>query len=140
MGPVQKEATGSPSQPLKDDLEVDQRVNLLRVPGNSNGPDQLAAVQKRVAAVVAIGVAFERRVGGEVKLSGQRLVPRRSDHVVDVLADAPWIMARHNGIEPILARIVSRYRRPVAKTLQIVLAQVIRLPDLDPGVRQRGAV
>src|SRR5262249_50042964 len=85
------------------------------------------------------GVAFERRVGGEVKLSGQRLVPRRSDHVVDVLADAPWIMARHNGIEPILARIVSRYRRPVAKTLQIVLAPVIRLPDLDPGVRQRGA-
>src|SRR5262249_1951701 len=89
--------------PFQYDLEVDQRMNLLRVSADSDGHDQLAAVQKRVAAVVAVGVTFERRVGSKVKLGGQRLVPRRGDDVVDVLADAARIMAGHHRIERIPA-------------------------------------
>ena len=59
------------------------------------------------------------------------LQPGARTNVVDVLADARGIMARHYRIEAIRSAGIGRKRGAVAVTIQVVVALMIRLPNLD---------
>ena len=93
-------------------------------------------LNQRIASVVMFRIALEDGIGGEVKLCGQRFVSASTDQIVDVLADAARIVARHDRIETILSFAVSDQCGAVTVAVEIVEAQMICLPDFDFGARE----
>src|SRR5258708_611083 len=64
---------------------------------------QLAILRDAALAVVLVGIALEKRIGGEVHLRHQRLVAWRRDQVVDVLRGPVVVMAWHHRFNGVFA-------------------------------------
>src|SRR6516164_5848669 len=95
------------SDPLQNDVERDRCVS--RFIGTQAAleqfywQDQFLMSGDAALVPVLLGIAFEERVRGEVRLSDETLVARRGDEVVDVLGGTVGIVPRHDGIDGIVA-------------------------------------
>ncbi len=81
---------------------------------DADGANQLPALKERILAVVAIRVAFERRVGRKIQLSNKRLVAG-SGHLRNQLAHASHVppvnqAAVKNAIQAIIDALDALYQ------------------------------
>src|SRR6266478_3146365 len=117
---------------LEADVEGDFRV-WLSLLEELDGANQLAVSADRALVIVLVGIAFEKRIGGEVDLRNKRPMPRRGNHVVDVLRGTVRIMSRQNGLDGVFGGRFHDQLGPVPVALHVVVARVVGLPDVDPG-------
>src|ERR1700686_108454 len=108
------------------------RLGLSR---QSHRTDQLWGVYSGVAVKVLLRIAVERRIGREVELRNEGFMSGRGHQIVDVLANATavGIMSRHDGLDFVEAGGVHRKLAAIAVAVEIVIAEVIGLPDFDHG-------
>src|SRR5258708_39634842 len=81
------------SRALQTKLEVHCSLNIFGIPDEHHWADQLTTVDEWITIEILVGIALEHWIGRKIELRDERLVPRRSDEIVDVLAHAVRIVS-----------------------------------------------
>ncbi len=128
-----KEHFARESQPLHHKLEAYIGKKIFRVSTKDNWPHQLGTCQQRLATEVTTGVPFEQRIGREIELCRDRLVAGSGNKVVNVLAHTIRIVTGNDALKKILASRIADKRGTVSVAIEVIVTEVIGLPDLDLG-------
>src|SRR3989441_1919437 len=127
MQPRARRARGSPAaRPLsRFDHEVELAFAFLKIANL-----QVAPIQ---------AVACIARIAGKIQLRGQHPLAGRLHFHVDVPC-AARIFRRHDGLEAEASLRIRELVTPVAKTLIVVIAQSVGMPEIEQRIRHQLAL
>src|SRR5215469_3601696 len=121
-------------QSLQHKRKTDSSAHILRITSQSDRPNQLTTGDDRVSSVVFVRLSFKDGIRGEVQLRDECFIAGRRYKVVDVLANATGIVPRHDRIEGIVSGGIGNESGAVAIAVDVIVAEVVGLPDFDGGI------